>query len=285
MSDQPTPEQIKAFQEKLAKLSPEERKAFFRQQCVFCQIVDGKIDSMKVFEDGLCIGVLDINPANPGHVLLLPKEHFQVGPQVPESTMRHMGMVAKAISNACLKVLKCGGTTIFVANGMPAGQRAQHFMVHIIPRKEKDGHFEISENGAVDDGLADNLRVFIEKKLGIKVESTAKKEEKNEAGVEEPEDAPRPVKEKGYIYFVDEDGDVSRCRMVKGRVKEKQKKEKVLKVGIKRQPNTLYFVDNGLNIRMTRMNRSGRKKAGKEKRDVEKKSGVGIDDIARLFTK
>lgn len=83
--------------------------------------------------------MLDINPANAGHVLLLPKEHYAVLPLVPDDILGHLGMVAKAISNVMLKALESKGTTIFVANGAAAGQKAQHVMLHIIPRDEKDG--------------------------------------------------------------------------------------------------------------------------------------------------
>jgi histidine triad (HIT) family protein len=83
--------------------------------------------------------VLDINPACPGHLLLLPKKHAAVMPQIDDADISHLFMVAKALSNVLLRALKAQGTHIFIANGAPAGQRAPHFMIHIIPRKENDG--------------------------------------------------------------------------------------------------------------------------------------------------
>ncbi len=129
---------MQQLQEQLKNMSPEELKEYQKKNCIFCQIISGKVASKKVFEDDKCIGVLDINPANPGHVLLLPKEHYAILPQVPETEIEHMFMVAKAFSNVMLKALGCGGTNIFVANGVAAGQKAQHFMLHVIPRKEGD---------------------------------------------------------------------------------------------------------------------------------------------------
>ena len=55
------------------------------------------------------------------------------------------------------------------------------------------------------------------------------------------------VKEKGYLYFVDEEGDISRIKILKG--KEKGIKEKVKKVGIMKRAGFLYYVDKNLNIR------------------------------------
>lgn len=133
-----TPEQ-EEMQEKVKNMSPEELAEFQKQQCIFCQIISGKVQSKKIYEDEKTIGILDINPANAGHILLLPKEHYAVMPQIPEEEIGHLFMVAKALSNAMLKGLKVAGTNIFVANGVAAGQRAQHFMLHVIPRKENDG--------------------------------------------------------------------------------------------------------------------------------------------------
>jgi|TARA_Y100000310_G_scaffold22935_2_gene21920 histidine triad (HIT) family protein len=134
-----SPEQLKALQEKIKNMSPEELRDFQKKQCVFCQIISGKIQAKKVFEDEHVIGILDINPANPGHILLLTKEHYSIMPQLPDDEVTHVFMVVKSLSNTMLRSIDAQGTNIIVANGIAAGQRAQHFMVHIIPRKEKDG--------------------------------------------------------------------------------------------------------------------------------------------------
>ncbi len=132
-------EELKALEEKLKQMSPEELKAFQKQQCIFCQIVAGKVSSRKVYEDDICIAVLDINPANPGHLLVLPKEHYPIMPLVPKEELEHIGRVVKHLSHCLLKTLKAEGVSIFIANGAAAGQRAQHFMIHLIPRKRGDG--------------------------------------------------------------------------------------------------------------------------------------------------
>ena len=132
-------EQLKALQEKIKQMSPEELKEFQKKQCMFCQIIAEKVQSKKIYEDERALAILDINPANPGHILLLTKEHFTIMPQLPDEEISHIFMVAKSISNSMLRSIDAQGTNIIVANGIAAGQRAQHFMVHIIPRKEHDG--------------------------------------------------------------------------------------------------------------------------------------------------
>lgn len=65
-------------------------------------------------------------------------------------------------------------------------------------------------------------------------------------------------KEKGYLYFVDKDGDVSRAKMARGGEKG-GKPEKVVKVGINKEPGMLYFVDKDGDVGGAKMAR-GRKK-------------------------
>ncbi len=66
-------------------------------------------------------------------------------------------------------------------------------------------------------------------------------------------------KEKGYLYFVDKQGDISRAVMARGRKKGKTGKiEKVCKIGCQKQPGYLYFVDKNGDISRAKMAR-GRK--------------------------
>lgn len=150
----------------LQNMSAEQIAELQKKNCVFCHIITGRIPAKRVFEDDKCVAVLDINPANPGHVLLLPREHVMVMPQLPDDLVRHLAMVTKGISHACLRAFKAEGTSIFIANGGIAGQRAPHVMIHIIPRKEKDGvevlrtpHKQIppEQLKQVDDALKDAI--------------------------------------------------------------------------------------------------------------------------------
>ncbi|MBW2992317.1 HIT family protein [Candidatus Woesearchaeota archaeon] len=189
-------DQQQAMQEKIKNMTPEQLKEYQKQQCIFCQIISGKVQSKKIYEDERCIAILDINPANPGHILLLPKEHYAVMPQIPEEDIGHLFMVSKALSNAMLKGLKVSGTNIFVANGVAAGQRAQHFMIHVIPRKENDGitAFTIPQRQVPDsdqDKIKKRLVEGITKVFGLKAPKVEETEERTE---EKPEEEKKPEK-------------------------------------------------------------------------------------------
>jgi len=63
-------------------------------------------------------------------------------------------------------------------------------------------------------------------------------------------------KEKGYLYFVDKDGDVSCAIMARGS-KKGGKPKKVAKVGIKKEVGYLYFIDKSVDIACAKMVRRG----------------------------
>jgi len=74
-------------------------------------------------------------------------------------------------------------------------------------------------------------------------------------------------RQKGYLYFVDKRGDVSRAKMARGKRKgAKPKLEKVAKVGVKKKVGYLYFVDKQGDVSCAKMVRGGKKKSKKTKR-------------------
>ena len=172
---QMTEEQVKALQEKLKNMSPEELKEFQKKQCIFCQIISGKVQSRKVYEDDLVIAILDVNPANPGHILIMPKEHYSIMPPMPDDEISHIFIVAKALSNASLRALEAQGSNIIVANGVAAGQKAQHFMIHLIPRMENDNiGFEIPQKSIPEEELQSISKILSES-MGQKSAESAEK--------------------------------------------------------------------------------------------------------------
>jgi len=51
----------------------------------------------------------------------------------------HLSKITNKISIAVFEALQAKGTNILIQNGITAGQKTNHFMIHIIPRKENDG--------------------------------------------------------------------------------------------------------------------------------------------------
>ncbi len=110
-----------------------------KNNCEFCQIMDKKKDSKRIFEDEKALAILSPNPCCEGHILVMPKEHLSIIEQVPDYLVGHLSKLVNKISIAVFEVLQAKGTNILIQNGVAAGQKTNHFMIHIIPRKENDG--------------------------------------------------------------------------------------------------------------------------------------------------
>lgn len=107
--------------------------------CPFCLISEGKIDAKIVYSDDRFFGVLDINPANPGHVLLFPKFHYASFADMSDDLASRMFVTAKKLCAVLVETLHAKGFNIFLAEGQIAGQNVPHVLLHLIPRYDQDG--------------------------------------------------------------------------------------------------------------------------------------------------
>lgn len=108
--------------------------------CVFCKIIKGEIDSSIVYKDEICTAFLDIQPVNPGHVLIVPNKHVKLVCDLDDKTASHIFIVAKKINKALRdSTIKCEGINYFLADGEEAFQEVFHTHLHCFPRYKNDG--------------------------------------------------------------------------------------------------------------------------------------------------
>ena len=107
--------------------------------CIFCKIVAKDLPASIVYEDGKCLAFLDISPANKGHVLVIPRQHYATLLEVPDSTLSELAKVAKRVSAAVLKATRAKDFNFVQSNGPAAGQVVMHVHFHIFPRFKGDG--------------------------------------------------------------------------------------------------------------------------------------------------
>jgi len=159
------------------QLSPEQQKAIEEQKsnCPFCKIIKGEIPSKKVYEDDTILVILDINPANKGHMLIMPKEHYPIMPLIPKDTFTKLFSITRKMCGLCETALVSHGSTVFIANGGAAGQQSQHFMLHVIPRDKGDGlsNFDTAQNELpeenykkAEEAMKNNLSIMAAKQFG-----------------------------------------------------------------------------------------------------------------------
>ncbi len=109
------------------------------RECIFCDIVESRAPAHVVFEDGETLAFMDINPANLGHTLVIPKRHvsdiYELDEQTAAAVMKATVRVARAIK----KALQPDGMNLVQSNERAASQEIFHFHIHIIPRWYGDG--------------------------------------------------------------------------------------------------------------------------------------------------
>ena len=109
-----------------------------KDDCIFCKLANGDIPTNTLYEDDCVRVIFDAEPAAEGHVLILPKEHFDNIYELNDDTAGHVFKVAKTIATAMNKTLDMDGLNVVQNNGEAAGQTVFHFHMHIIPRHNDD---------------------------------------------------------------------------------------------------------------------------------------------------
>ena len=91
------------------------------------------------FEDAEVVAFMDIQPVNAGHVLVVPREHYESVEDIPPSLASHLFQVALQLAPVVKQVAGAAGLNLVVNSGAAAGQDVFHYHVHIIPRRPNDG--------------------------------------------------------------------------------------------------------------------------------------------------
>lgn len=108
--------------------------------CIFCRILRAEAPASIVFEDELCMAFMDLQPVNPGHVLIVPKEHVAYFKDIDEDLGAHLFRIGLRIDRALRETgLRCEGVNFFAADGKAAFQEIFHAHLHVFPRYRGDG--------------------------------------------------------------------------------------------------------------------------------------------------
>jgi histidine triad (HIT) family protein len=107
--------------------------------CVFCRIRDGELPSTKVAEEERAFAIMDINPLNDGHVLVLTKTHAETLFDLAEEDLVAAARLAWRVAAGIRQRLAPDSLNLVQANGRAAFQSVPHFHIHLIPRWLRDG--------------------------------------------------------------------------------------------------------------------------------------------------
>ncbi|MGB2850417.1 MAG: HIT domain-containing protein [Solirubrobacterales bacterium] len=106
--------------------------------CIFCAIVAGAAPAEVLDSDEHTISFMDINPATPGHALVIPRRHSKDLIEINSYDLRHTIAASQRLTLQMAESLKPAGFNLINASGAAAWQTVFHFHVHVIPRYEDD---------------------------------------------------------------------------------------------------------------------------------------------------
>ena len=109
--------------------------------CIFCQIVAGKVPSDILYQDGEVIAFRDINPQAPTHLLIIPRKHILSLAHLSEAEsplIAHMVNIANRLAKE--EGISERGYRLVVSCGEEGGQLVPHLHMHLLGgRKLSDG--------------------------------------------------------------------------------------------------------------------------------------------------
>lgn len=136
-----------------------------REDCIFCKIVAGEIPASILFETDSGLAFLDVNPLSDGHLLFVPRDHYQRLSEMPPALAAKMAETIPRLGRALLAATKAEGYNLLLNEGASAGQVVPHVHYHIIPRKSGDGLGYRWNAGAYETGRADEVAAAYKKAM------------------------------------------------------------------------------------------------------------------------
>jgi histidine triad (HIT) family protein len=107
--------------------------------CAFCDIIAGSVPVYVVYDSPDVLAFLDHRPLLPGHVLVVPKTHYETLADLPAPEVGPYFQVVQRLAIAVEKGMRADGS--FVAANIRISQSVPHLHVHVVPRRKGDGLF------------------------------------------------------------------------------------------------------------------------------------------------
>ena len=106
--------------------------------CLFCGIVAGTIPSETIDSDERTVAFMDINPATPGHALVVPREHSADLLEIRAEDLTATVLASQRLAKRMKDVLEANGINLLNSCGAAAWQTVFHFHIHVVPRYVDD---------------------------------------------------------------------------------------------------------------------------------------------------
>jgi len=107
--------------------------------CWACRVLDGATPGCIVTQDETVAVVINPFPLNPGHVLVIPRQHVANIYELPDALAGPILSTAARVARTAKCVFSAEGVTLRQNNGAASDQHLFHFYLHVVPRFAGDG--------------------------------------------------------------------------------------------------------------------------------------------------
>ena len=122
-------------------------------ECIFCDVMDGKLPSYMIYDDDDCLAILDKYPIDNGHSLIITRQHYEKITDMSIDDVSRLFSKVPKIINAIIKATGADGFSIAQNNGKSAKQIIPHVHIHLIPRYNATGTLWTKRKIMSDDEL------------------------------------------------------------------------------------------------------------------------------------
>ena len=125
--------------------------------CVFCKIASVEIPASVLYENEQGLAFLDVNPLSEGHILFVPRDHYERLCEMPGDLLSRFVTALPRLGRALMTVTGTEGYNLLVNDGAVSGQVVPHVHFHLIPRRPVDGLGYRWNAGTYPEGQASKL--------------------------------------------------------------------------------------------------------------------------------
>ena len=108
-------------------------------ECIFCDVINGKLPSHMIYDDDDCLAILDRYPIDNGHSLIITRQHYEKITDMSIDDVSRLFSKVPKIINAIIKATGADAFSIAQNNGKSAKQIIPHVHIHLIPRYNATG--------------------------------------------------------------------------------------------------------------------------------------------------
>jgi histidine triad (HIT) family protein len=132
-----------------------------KPDCIFCAIVAGRAPAARVAESEHALAFMDLFPTAEGHVLVVPKTHYDDLLGADDETLADVHRLARRVAVAMDGALRPDGLMLLQLNRAAAGQTVFHYHAHLVPRQagsELRIHGRVMADAAALEATAERIR-------------------------------------------------------------------------------------------------------------------------------